>query len=134
MQNNGLDIYSTHNEGKAVIVERFIRTLKYKIYISVSNNMYIDKLDDIVNKYNITYQSTIKIKPADAKSNSYIDTSKEINSKDPKFKIGDIVRTSKYRNIFAKGYFPNWYDKCLWLKKLKTLCCGQILWMPLMEK
>ena len=114
MQNNGLDIYSTHNEGKAVIVERFITTLKNKIYkymTSVSKNMYIDKLDDIVNKYNTTYQSAIKIKPADAKSNSYVDTNKEINNKDPKFKIGDIVRTSKYRNVFAKDYFPNWYDK-----------------------
>ena len=103
-------MYSTHNEGKSVIAERFIRTLKNKIYkymTSISKNVYIDKLDDIVNKYNNTYHSTIKMKPVDVKSNTYIDSSKEINNKDPKFKIGDFVRISKYKNIFAKGYTPN---------------------------
>ena len=71
---------------------------------SVSKNVYVNKLDDIVNKYNNTYHSTIKMKPVDAKSNTYIDSSKEINEKYPKFKIGDTVRTSKCKNIFAKGY------------------------------
>ena len=92
------EVYSTHNEGKSVIAERFIRTLKNKIYkymTSISKNVYIDKLDDIVNKYNNTYHSTIKMKPVDVKSNTYINSSKEINDKDPKFKIGDIVRISK---------------------------------------
>ena len=70
---------------------------------SISKNVYIDKLCDIVNKYNNTYHSTIKMKLADAKSNTYINSSKEINDKDQKFKIGDIVRISKYKNIFAKG-------------------------------
>ena len=69
--------------------------------------MYIDKLDDIVNKYNNTYHSTIKMKPADLKSSTCIGSSKEINYQDPKFKIGGIVRISKYKNIFAKGYVPN---------------------------
>ena len=69
--------------------------------------MYIDKLDDIVNKYNNIYHSTIKMKPADVKPNTYIESSKEINYQDPKFKIGDIVRISIYKNIFAKGYVPN---------------------------
>ena len=97
---------STHNEGKSVVVERFIRILKNKIYkymISISENVYINKLDDIVNKYNNTYHNTIKMKPVDGKPSTYIDSSKEINNKDPKFKIGDIVRISKYENIFAKG-------------------------------
>ena len=75
---------------------------------SVSQNAYIDKLDDIVNKYHNPYHSTIKIKTVDVKSSRYIDFSKENNGNDPKFKIGDIVRISKYKNIFAKGYPPNW--------------------------
>ena len=69
-------MYSTNNEGKSVIVERFIRTLKYKIYkymTSVSKNVYIDKLDDIVKKYNNTYHTSIKMEPVDVKDNTYID-------------------------------------------------------------
>ena len=74
--------------------------------------MYIDKLDDIVNKYKNTYHNTIKKKLVDVKPSIYIDSSKEINNnKDPKFKIGDIVRISKYKNIFAKGYVPNWSEE-----------------------
>ena len=98
-------MYSIHNEGKSVVAERFIRTLKTKIYkymTSISKNVYIDKLDDIVNKYNNTYHSTIKMKPVDVKSNTYINSSKEINDKDIKFKIGDIVRVTKYKTISAK--------------------------------
>ena len=71
---------------------------------SISKNVYIDKLDDIVNKYNNTYHITIKMKPVDVKSNTYIDSSKEINKNDPKFKIVDIVRISKHKNVSAKGY------------------------------
>ena len=83
-------MYSTHNEGKSVFAERFIRTLKNKIYkhtTSISKNVYIDKLDDIVNEYNNTYHRTIKMKP--------IDFGKENNGKDPKFQVGDHVRRSK---------------------------------------
>ena len=69
--------------------------------------VYVNTLNDIVNKYDNTYQSTIKKKPVDVKSNTYINSSKEINDRDNKFRIGDIVRISKYRNIFAKGYIPN---------------------------
>ena len=100
-------MYSTHNERQSVVVERFIRTLKknYKYMISVSKNIYIDKLDDIVNKYNNTNQSTIKMKPVDVISSTCIDSSKEINEKDPKFKIGDTVRISKHENIFEKAMF-----------------------------
>ena len=118
-----MEMHSMHNEGKSVVTERFIRTLKNKIYkymTSVSKNVYIDKLDDIVNKYNNTYHSTIKMKPVDVKSNTYIDSSKEINDKDPKFKIGDIVRISKYKNIFAKGYTPNWSEEVFVIKKVKN--------------
>ena len=95
LEKNAVEMYSTHNEGKSVVVERFIRTLKNKIYkymASISKNVYNDKLHDIVNKYNNTYHSTIKMKSVDVKSNTYIDFSKEINDKVPKFKIGDIVR------------------------------------------
>ena len=80
---------------------------------SVSKKVYIDKLDDIVNKYNNTYHSTIKIKPVDVKSNTYIDSFKEINNINPKFKISNIVRISKYKNMFAKGYTPNWSEEIL---------------------
>ena len=82
LKDNDIEMYSTNNEGKSVIAERFIRTLKNKIYkymTSISKNVYIDKLDDIVNKYNNTYHSTIKMKPVDVKSSTYIDSSKEIN-------------------------------------------------------
>ena len=68
---------------------------------SVSKNAYIDKLDDIVNRYK-TCHITIKVKTVDVNSNTYIDSSKEINNKDPKFQIGDIVRISKFENIFAR--------------------------------
>ena len=114
---------STHNEGKYVIAAKFMRTLKNKIYkymTSVSKNVYTDKLDDIVNKYNNTYHSTIKMKPVDVKTNTYIDSSKEINDKDPKFNIGDIVRTSKYKNIFTKVFTPNWSEEIFVIKKVRN--------------
>ena len=106
-------MYPTDNEGKSVVAERFIRTLKSKIYkymTSISKNVYINKLNTIVNKYNNTYHATIKMKPIDVKDNTYINTNKEINYKDLKFKVGDYVRISKYKNIFAKGYMPNWSE------------------------
>ena len=74
---------------------------------SISQNVYMDKLDDMVNNYNNTYHITIKMKPIDVKDNTYINFDNESNSKDPKFKIGDHVRISKYENIFAKEYTPN---------------------------
>ena len=82
----------------------------------ISENVYTDKLDDIVNKYNNTYHSTIKIKSIDIKSNTYINSGKEINNEDPKFKVGNIVRISKYKNIFAKGYVPKWSEKAFVIK------------------
>ena len=100
-----IEIYSIHNEKKSVAAERFIRTLKAKIYRymrSVSKNVYIDKLNDIVGEYSNTYHRTIKMKAVDAEDNTYIDFKKEVNDKGPKFKVGNHVRISKYKNIFAK--------------------------------
>ena len=123
LQNNGIVMYSTHNEGKSVIAERFIRTTKGKIYkymTSISKYVYIDKLDDIVNEYNNTYHTTIKMKPIDVKDNRYINTDKEVNNKDPKFKVGNHVRISEYKNIFPKGYTPNWSKEVFVIKEVKN--------------
>ena len=70
---------------------------------SISKNVYIDKLDDIMNEYNNRFHTTLKMKPVDVKDNKYIDSNKEVIGKDPKFNVGDLVRISKYKNIFAKG-------------------------------
>ena len=87
---------------------------------SISKNVYIDKLDDIVGEYNNTYHTTIKMKPVDVKENTYIDSKKEINDKDPKSKVGDHVRISKCKNIFAKGYTPNWSEEVFVVSKIKN--------------
>ena len=97
-------MYLTHNEGKSVVAERFIRTLKNKIYkhmTSISKNVYIDKLDDTINEYINTYHRTIKIKHIEVKDNTYIDSIKEANDKDPTFKVGDHVRISKHKKHFC---------------------------------
>ena len=86
LQKNEIEMYSTHIEGRYVVAERFIRTLKNKIYkyiSSIPKNVYIDKFDDIITKYNITYDSTIKTKPVGVKSNTYVYSSKDINEKNP---------------------------------------------------
>ena len=114
LEKNDIEMYSTHNEFKYTVTERCIRTLKNKIYkymTLVSKNIYIDKLDDIVNKYNNTYHSTIKMKPVDVKSNTYIDSGKEINGKNPNYNIDYNVRISKYNFFFPKGYTPNWSEE-----------------------
>ena len=87
---------------------------------SVSKNLYIDKLDDIFNKYNNAYHSTIKAKPIDVKSNIYIESSKENNERDPKSEISDIIEISKYKNIFANGYTPNWSEEVFGIKKVRN--------------
>ena len=87
-------MYSTNNERKSVIAERFIRKLKNKVYkymTLLSKNVYIDRLDNIVKEYNNTYHKSIKMKPADVKDNTYINFKKEVNDKNPKFKVGDHV-------------------------------------------
>ena len=111
LQDNNMEMYSIHNEGKSVVAKRFIRTLKNKIYnymTSISKNVDIDKLEDIVNKYNNTYCKTIKMETIDVKSSTYFDFNEENNKEGPKFKADDHVRISKYKNIFAKGYIQNW--------------------------
>ena len=123
LQDNDIAMYSAHNEGKPVVAETFIRTLKNKIYkfmTSVLKNVYIDKLDDMVNEYNNTYHRTIKMKPVDVKDNTYINTDKEVNDKDPKFKVCDYIRISKYKNIFAKGYTSNWSEEVFVIKEIKN--------------
>ena len=82
--------------------------------------MYIDKLNDIVGEYNNIYHRKIKIKLVDVKDNPYIDFKKEVNHENPKFKGGDHVRNSKYKNIFAKGYTPNWLKKVFVVSKIKN--------------
>ena len=113
-------MYSAHNEGKSVVAERFIRTLKNKIYkhmTAISKNVYFDVLDDIVDEYNNTYHKTIKMKPVGVGNDSFAEYNEESNEKDPKFKVGDHDSISKYKNIFAKGYDPNVVKKFLLRKK-----------------
>ena len=118
---NDINMYSTYNEGKSVVAERFIRTLKNKLYkhmTATGKNVYYDVLDDVVNKYNNTKHSTIKMKPIDVGDNNkrvYID---EHNEKDSRFKVGNRVRISKFKNIFAKGYASNWSSKIFIVDKI----------------
>ena len=105
------------------VAKRFIRTFKSKIFkcmTSISKNMYIDKLDDVVNEYNNTYHRTIKMKPIDVKDNTNINIDKEVNDKNPKFKVGDHVRISKYKSIFVKGYTPNRSEEIFVTKEIKN--------------
>ena len=123
LANNDISMYSMYNEGKSVVAERFITTLKNKLYkhmINVSKNVYYDVLDDIVKKYNNTWHSTIKMQPIDVKDNTCINTDKKINNKDPKFKAGDRVRISKYKNVFAKVYVPNWSEEVFVANKINN--------------
>ena len=120
LKDNEMKMYSTHNEGTSVVAERFIKTLKNKIYKhmkAISKNVYFNVLDDIVDEYNNTYHRTIRMKPIDLKSDS-IEYNEESNEKDPKFKVGDHVRISKYKNIFAKGYTPNWSKEVFVISKI----------------
>ena len=91
---------------------------------SISKSVYIDKLGNILNEYNNTYHRTIKMKPVNAKDDTYNDFKKEVNDKDPKFKVGDHVRISKYKNIFAKGYTPNSSEEVFVINKIKNT----VLW------
>ena len=116
-------MYSTYNEGKSVVAERFIRTLKNKIFnhmIAISKNVYFAVLDYIVHKYNNTVHRTIKMKPIDVMGDFYAEYNEDFNKKDPKFKVGGHVRISKYKNIFAKGYTPNWSEEIFVISKIKN--------------
>ena len=132
LKDNEIEMYSIHNEGKSVADERFIRTLKTKIYkymTSISKNVYIDKLDDMVNEYNNTYHRTIKMKPVEVKDNTYIDFKNEVNDKDPKFKDSDHVRISKYKYILLKDTNQTGLKKFMSLKNLKIQFHGHMLSM-----
>ena len=123
LEKNDIKMYSTHNEGKLIVAERFTRPLKNKIFkdmTAVSKNVYIDKLSDKGNEYNNADHRTIKIKPLDVKDNTYVDFRKEVHVKDPKFKVGDHARLSKYKNISAKGYIPNWSEEVFVINEVKN--------------
>ena len=116
-------MYSTYNEGKSVVAERFIRTLKnnlYKHMTSVGKNVYYDVLDDIVKKYNGTKNKSTGVKPKDVGSDDEAAYVEESNEKDARFGVGDCVRISKFKNIFAKGYTPNWSKEIFIVSKVKN--------------
>ena len=120
LSDNDIIMYSTYNEGKSVVAERFIRTLKNKLYkhmMATGKNVYYDVLDDIINEYNNTKHNTIKMKPKDVKNDKRVYIN-EHNEKDSRFKIGDRVRISKFKNIFAKGYTPNWSKEIFIVDKI----------------
>ena len=130
LEQNATQMYSLHNKGKSVVAERFIRTLKNKIYkymTSISKNVYTVKLDEIVNKNNNTYHRIVIMKPVDVKPSMYIDFNKENNKEGSKFKVGDHGRISKYESIFAKAMLQIGLKKFFLLKTLKTLCCGHVI-------
>ena len=96
-------MYSKYNEGKSAVAEKFIRTLKNKIFkhmTAVLKNVYFHVLDDIVNKCNNTVHRTIKMKPIDIISDSYAEYTEDSNETKAKFKVGDCVRISRYKNHF----------------------------------
>ena len=116
-------MYSTHNEGKSVVAARFIRTLKniiYKYITSISKNVHINKLGDIVNKGNNIYHRIIKMESVDIKLRSYFDFGIENNERDPKFKVEDYVRIPKHKNISAKGYTPNRSEEVFVIEKVQN--------------
>ena len=126
LKDNDISMYSTYNEGKSVVVERFIRTLKNKIYkhmAAISKNVIkclLNVLDDTVDEYNNTCDRAIKMKPIDVGDDSFAEYNEESNEKDPKFKVGDHVRISKLKNVFPKRYTPNWSEEIFIIKKIKN--------------
>ena len=120
LSSNNIIMYSTYNEGKSVVIERFIRTLKNKLYkhmTATSKNVYYDVLDDVVNEYNNIKHSTIKMKPKDVKNNKRVYIN-EHNEKSARFNVGDRVRISKFKNILAKEYTPNWSKEIFIVDKI----------------
>ena len=118
-----IEMYSRYNKGKSDVAERFIRTLENKIFkhmTAVSNNVYFDALDDIVNKYENTVHRTTKMKPINVTSDYSAEYNEDSNETKPRFKVGDRVRISKYKNIFAKGYTQNWSEEVFVVTKIKS--------------
>ena len=121
---NNIKMYSTYNEGKSVVAERFIRALKNKIFkdmTAISKSYYFDVLDDIVYNCNNTAHRTIKMKPIQVTANYYAEYNKDpSNKKNPNFKVDYNVRISKYKNIFAQRYTPNWSEDVFIINKIKN--------------
>ena len=120
---NNIEMYSTYNEGKSVVAERFIRMLKNKIFkhmAAVSKNVYFDVLDNIFNKYNNTVHRTITMKSIEVAYDSYAECNEDSNKKCRKFKVGDCVRISKYKNFFAKEFAQSWSKDVLIISKIKN--------------
>ena len=120
---NSIEMYSTYNKGKYVVAERFIRTLKSKIFkhmTIVLKNFYFDVLVDIVNKCNNTVHRSIKMKPVHVTFDSYAEYNQNSIERNRKFKVGDHVRTWKCKNIFAKGYAQNWSEEVFAISKIKN--------------
>ena len=118
-----IEMYSANNDGKSVVAERFIKTLKNKIYkhmTIIGKNVCFNVLDDIFKDYNNSIHSSITMKPKDVKDNSFIKNVEEINEKDPEFKMGDHVRISKYKNISTKGYTRTWSEKIFVINKIQN--------------
>ena len=120
---NNIEMYSTFNEGKSAVAERFIKALKNKVYqqtTAISKNVYVDVLDDIVNKYNNTVNRTIKMKPYDVTDYYFAEYNEYSNQKDPNFKVRDHVRIYQYKNIFAKGYATNGSEEVFIINEIKN--------------
>ena len=123
LKENHIEMYSTYNEGKSVVAEIFIRILRNKIYkhmIAVSKNVYFDVLDDIVDEFNNTYHTAIKMKMVDVKSDSYAEYNVNYNEKNLKSKVGDHVKILEYKTIFVKRYTPNWSEEIFVISKIKN--------------
>ena len=130
-------MYSIFNEEKSVVAEIFVRTLKNKIFkhmTAISKNVYFGALDDIANKYNNTVHRTIKMKPIEVTDDSFAEYNEESNKKNPKFKVRDHVRISKYKDIFVKGYAPNYSEEIFVINKVKNKFHGLMLLVILMLK
>ena len=116
-------MYSTYNEGKSVVAERFMRALRNKLYkhrTAIGKNVYWDVLDDVVDKYNDTVNRSIGMKPKDVKTDKKAVYVEESNEKNARFSVGNRVRISKFKNIFAKGYTPNWSKEIFAVSKIKN--------------
>ena len=116
-------MYSTYNEGKSVVAERFIRTLNNKIFkniTAISKNVYFDVLDDIVDKFNNTVHRTNKMKPIEVTNDSYVKYNESPTKKYPKFKVRDNFSISEYKNIFAKGHTSNWSEEVFVTSEIKN--------------
>ena len=121
LSSNKIIMYSTYNEGKSVVAKRFIRTLKNKLYkhmTATSKNVYYDVLDNVVNECNNTKHSTIKVKPKDVGNNNKRVYSDEHNEKSVRYNVGDRIKISKLKNVFAKGYTPNWSREIFIINKI----------------